>query len=64
MAAQCPICGSTETPLVVKAGLTTAGWVVFAVLLVGCFPICWLPFVIDSLKGEEWKCPGCGVKRA
>jgi hypothetical protein len=48
----------------VKKKLSTGGWIFFAALLLVCFPLCWLPFVIDGCKEEEWKCPQCGVKRA
>jgi uncharacterized membrane protein len=49
-------------PYVEKRKLSTGGWVLFAVLLILCFPICWLPFVIDACKEEERKCPACFMK--
>jgi hypothetical protein len=51
-------------PLPVKNKLSTGGWIFFAAMLLVCFPLCWLPFVIDGCKEEEWKCPQCGLKRA
>lgn len=38
----------------VFAGLNQTGLIVFIVLIVsGCgIPLCWLPWVIDSMKGE------------
>jgi hypothetical protein len=33
--------------------LNQTGMIVFIVLLFVCLPLCWLPFVIDSLKGAE-----------
>jgi hypothetical protein len=36
----------------VFAGLNQTGLIVFIVLLVVCLPICWIPFLIDSMKGE------------
>jgi len=36
-------------------GLNQTGLIVFIVLLVGCLPLCWLPFVIDSMKAAEPK---------
>jgi hypothetical protein len=44
--------------------LSTGGWVFFAVLLLCCFPLCWLPFVIDGCKQDIWTCPSCGIRRA
>jgi hypothetical protein len=51
-------------PLLVKNKLSTGGWIFFAVMLLVCFPLCWLPFVIDGCKEDEWKCAGCGIRRA
>jgi hypothetical protein len=61
---KCPICGHEGMPLLVKNKLSTGGWIFFAVMLVCCFPLCWLPFVIDGCKEDEWKCAGCGIRRA
>lgn len=33
-------------------GLNQQGVILFIVLLLLCFPLCWLPFVITNLKGE------------
>jgi lipopolysaccharide-induced tumor necrosis factor-alpha factor len=60
----CPFCGTDAPPAMVRESLSTNGWVVFAVLLLVCIPICWLPFVIDACKMAEWKCPKCLQKRA
>ncbi len=62
MAFKCPYCGHEGMPYVERKKLSTGGWVLFAVLLLVCFPICWLPFVIDACKEEERKCPGCSMK--
>ncbi|MDR1841936.1 MAG: LITAF-like zinc ribbon domain-containing protein [Holophagales bacterium] len=62
--AACYICGSEERPVMVKKNLSAGGWALFAVLVLFCIPLCWLPFVIDGCKEEEWKCPSCGVRRA
>ena len=61
---KCPLCGHEGMPILVKSKLSTGGWIFFAAMLLCCFPLCWLPFVIDGCKEEEWKCPQCGVKRA
>jgi hypothetical protein len=37
---------------VVFAGLNQTGVIVFIILLLVCLPLCWLPWVIDSMKGE------------
>jgi hypothetical protein len=33
-------------------GLNQNGVIVFIVLIIVCFPLCWIPFLVDSLKGE------------
>jgi lipopolysaccharide-induced tumor necrosis factor-alpha factor len=59
----CPFCGTDMPPTMVREGLTTNGWILFAVLLLFCIPLCWLPFVLDGFKKTEWKCPRCQQKR-
>ncbi len=34
-------------------GLTTAGLILFIVLLFVCLPLCWLPWVIDSTRAKS-----------
>ena len=34
------------------AGLNQTGVIVSIILLIVCFPLCWLPWVIDSMKGN------------
>ncbi len=36
----------------VFAGLNKNGVIVFIVLIFVCLPLCWIPWVVDSLKGE------------
>ena len=36
----------------VFAGLNQNGLIVFIILLLVCLPLCWLPWVIDSLKSS------------
>ena len=36
----------------VLLGLNQTGLIVAIVLLFFCFPLCWIPLVIDSMKGE------------
>ena len=33
-------------------GLNQTGVIVFILLIVLCLPLCWIPFLIDSMKGE------------
>ena len=33
-------------------GLNQNGLIVFIVLLLVCLPLCWIPFLVDSLKGN------------
>lgn len=62
MAIKCPYCGHEGMPLMVKEGLSGSGWAVFVILLLVCFPLCWLPFVVDGCKDEKRKCFQCGIK--
>ena len=39
----------------VFAGLNQNGLIVFIILLLVCLPLCWLPWVIDSMKAAEKK---------
>jgi hypothetical protein len=34
------------------AGLNMVGLIVFIVLIFACIPLCWLPWVIPSMKGD------------
>ena len=36
----------------VFAGLNQTGMIVFIILLVMCFPLCWIPFIMPSMKGD------------
>jgi hypothetical protein len=35
----------------VFAGLNQNGMIVFIILVLVCLPLCWIPFVVDSMKG-------------
>jgi hypothetical protein len=54
---RCPYCGSEEIPLV-KKKMSTAGWIVFVVLLLACFPLCLLGLLITE---EHRSCYDCGM---
>ena len=52
---RCPYCGTDAPPLVAQR-ISTAGWIVFAVLLVFCLPL----FFIGLLIKEEYRqCSWC-----
>jgi len=36
----------------VFAGLNQTGMIMFIVLVLVCLPLCWIPWLIDSMKGE------------
>ena len=54
----CPRCASQLFPRVTRQ-ISTAGWIVFAVLLVTFFPLFWVGFLI---KEEVRTCPVCNFK--
>src|SRR5206468_107410 len=53
---RCPYCGTDEPP-VRRTKTSTGGWVVFVVLLVFFFPLCFLGFLITD---EYRTCIECG----
>ena len=55
---RCPRCASTQLPYRDKR-ISTAGWIVFAALLLTFFPLFWLGFFI---KEEILVCPVCNFK--
>lgn len=57
----CPFCEYQGPPIVSKK-ISSSGWILFAVLLLVCVPLCWLPFVLDGCKEEVRKCSGCGAR--
>ncbi len=34
-------------------GLNQTGLIVFIILVFVCLPLCWIPFIVDSMKGEK-----------
>lgn len=54
---QCPYCHAYAPPRMVQK-ISTAGWVVFAVLLFFCFPLCWIGLL---MKEDQRACNNCGV---
>lgn len=58
MGFQCPFC-HTQQPPYVQSQISTAGWVLFVVLLIFCFPLC----IIGLFIKENYRvCSGCGIK--
>ncbi len=57
----CPYCRSTAPPIISK-NLSGGGWALFAILILFCLPLCWLPFVIEGCKELRRNCASCGVR--
>jgi RNA polymerase subunit RPABC4/transcription elongation factor Spt4 len=55
---RCPRCGTQNFPQISKK-ISTAGWIVFAVLLVMFFPLFWIGFL---MKEEVKICPVCNLR--
>ena len=53
----CPRCGNRQYPRFERK-ISTAGWIVFAVLLVTFFPLFWIGFLI---KEDVKVCPVCNL---
>jgi hypothetical protein len=55
---RCPYCRSTARPYV-SSQISPAGWVVFVVMILFCFPL----FFIGLLMTEEYRtCSDCGMR--
>jgi DNA-directed RNA polymerase subunit RPC12/RpoP len=55
---RCPYCGSTQRPHTLQK-VSTGGWIVFAVMLLVCFPL----FFIGLLMKDTYQvCGQCGVR--
>ena len=61
MALTCPYCSYEGAPFI-KKKISGTGWVVFVLLLLFCFPLLWLPFVLDGCKEEVRTCASCGAR--
>ncbi len=54
----CPFCQYQGPPRMEKK-ISTAGWVVFGVLLWFCFPLCWIGLL---MKEDKQLCGSCNNK--
>jgi hypothetical protein len=55
---RCPFC-QTNYPPQVMSRISTAGWVIFVILLIACFPLC----IIGLFITEDYRvCSSCGIK--
>jgi hypothetical protein len=52
---ECPFCGTHKMPEY-EYSISTAGWIVFILLLFGCFPICWIGLLIRDAKSVCVRC--------
>ncbi|HEY3963122.1 MAG TPA: LITAF-like zinc ribbon domain-containing protein [Planctomycetaceae bacterium] len=57
---ECPFCHS-RTPPNVLSNTSTAGWVIFGLLLLTCFPVCFLGLLV---RDQYHVCASCGIKLA
>jgi lipopolysaccharide-induced tumor necrosis factor-alpha factor len=57
----CPYCRYQGAPIIERK-LSSNGWILFVVLLIVFFPLCWLPFVIDGCKENVRICPSCRAR--
>ena len=57
VAFKCPYCQSQSPPLQ-KQKISTAGWILFVVLLLACFPLCWIGLL---MKEDFRSCSFCGL---
>ena len=55
----CYECGSKAPPETIKK-MSAGGWAMFIILLLFCFPLCWIPFVVDAFKESRRVCQSCG----
>ena len=54
---RCPYCGSSSLPAM-RQRISAAGWIVFAVLLLTCLPLC----IIGVFIKEDYRvCSSCGL---
>ena len=52
---KCPYCGTNQPPYT-SSQISTGGWIVFAVMLLVCFPLFWIGLL---MKENVSICPVC-----
>jgi RNA polymerase subunit RPABC4/transcription elongation factor Spt4 len=55
---RCPYCHSMQMPVIVQK-ISPGGWIVFAVMLLVCFPLFWIGLL---MKEDQRFCRACGMK--
>ena len=55
---RCPYCGTTLTPFTISK-VSSGGWVVFALMLLFCFPLFWIGLL---MKDNHQICSQCRVR--
>lgn len=55
---KCPFCGGSTPPKVTRQ-VSTAGWIIFVILLLACFPLCALALFVTE---DHRSCHDCGIK--
>src|SRR5262249_27253452 len=56
---ECHWCGSRE-PFIPRQEMGQTGWIVFVVLLIFFFPLCWLALFVQE---RFWVCADCGARQ-
>ena len=54
---RCPYCGTNQPPFTVSK-ISSGGWIVFALMLLFCFPLFWIGLL---MKETSQVCPQCRV---
>ena len=55
---KCPYCGTNQPPYTTTQ-ISTGGWIVFAVMLLVCFPLFWIGLL---MKDSHQTCSQCRIK--
>lgn len=54
-----PMCNSCGHQGIMQyaSKVSTGGWIVFVILLIGCFPLCFIPLLVAKSRAQQ--CPRC-----
>jgi lipopolysaccharide-induced tumor necrosis factor-alpha factor len=55
---RCPYCGTNSPPFIISK-ISSGGWVVFALMLLFCFPLFWIGLL---MKDHHQICAQCHVR--